>query len=1098
MKPVLPLIKSLVILVAALGVGFPRLLLSQATFGNIIGTVTDPGGAVIVGAKVTITSVERGTVVSTTSNESGNYTQTHLASGKYKVEFEAAGFERLIKDGVEVSVDRSTRADAQMVIGEITREVTVTGEAPALVTDRAEVSVTLGLKQVEDLPILNRNLTALQLLLPGAQKSPWQHATSENPQGGIQIHNNGQEFGSTNFTIDGMDNNDPVLGIIVINPSVDSVREMKQTTGNFDAEFAQAGGAVIQVDTKSGTNDLHGSLFEFLQNDVLNARNSFSEPTGPPPLRWNQFGGSLGGPVAKNKLFVFADYQGTRRRTGASLLTTVPTQAMRNGDFSAFGVPIFDPATGDANGGGRTPFPGNIIPSNRITTQARYLVNLLPPPNSGSPGAVNNNFTSSASEKFDSDQFGIKVDHYLSEKWRYFIRYTYADFDKVSPPAFGTEAGGPALSGLGFAGTSVTRNQNLVGSVNRIISPTLLTDFRFGFSRYRVNVLPLDFGSNTGEAAGIPGVNLPEREDTSGIPSFQINGNGGFRFGYSLAVNQCNCPLQQREIVYQFVNNWTKIVGNHNLKWGTDVRRAQNIRIPSDRRRNGQFVFDPAITGSADFTGSGLGPAAFLLGLPSFFERFAPRNIDAEDMQWRMFFFVQDNWRATQNLTLSFGLRWDTWFPNYTRNAGQGSNYDVNTNTVLIAGVGENSKSAGIETQWTNFSPRLSIAYQLNSKTVIRSGFGRSFFQEIFGATFNYTTFGYPNLITQQVPQTNPFTPVFTLAQGPPAVVFPEIPTSGRMPLPDGISQSYRPNDLSFSYVDSWNLSFERLIGSDITATVSYIGNGGRNLRQGIPLNQAVPGPGPFNPRRPLFQKFGLTQGINDASTKGSNNYHALQTKLSKRLSKGVSFLGSYTWSKTINNSQGLMLNGLLNRGVADYDRGHVVSIGHTWLLPFGSGLTGVARQILAGWEFTGITQFQSGLPFSPTLNNNASLNSDASLRPDHVPGVDPTEVPGGQTRDLWFNPAAYRVPALYQFGNAGRNSLRGQGLLTADWSLHKGFAVGEGKELTFRWEVYNVFNRTNLGLPTTGVDAGPGNAGRITGLFIPMRQMQFGLRFTF
>ena len=567
------------------------------------------------------------------------------------MEFEAAGFERLIKDGVEVSVDRSTRADAQMVIGEITREVTVTGEAPALVTDRAEVSVTLGLKQVEDLPILNRNLTALQLLLPGAQKSPWQHATSENPQGGIQIHNNGQEFGSTNFTIDGMDNNDPVLGIIVINPSVDSVREMKQTTGNFDAEFAQAGGAVIQVDTKSGTNDLHGSLFEFLQNDVLNARNSFSEPTGPPPLRWNQFGGSLGGPVAKNKLFVFGDYQGTRRRTGASLLTTVPTQAMRNGDFSAFGVPIFDPATGDANGGGRTPFPGNIIPSNRITTQARYLLNLLPPPNSGSPGAVNNNFTSSASEKFDSDQFGIKVDHYLSEKWRYFIRYTYADFDKVSPPAFGTEAGGPALSGLGFAGTSVTRNQNLVGSVNRIISPTLLTDFRFGFSRYRVNVLPLDFGSNTGEAAGIPGVNLPEREDTSGIPSFQINGNGGFRFGYSLAVNQCNCPLQQREIVYQFVNNWTKIVGNHNLKWGTDVRRAQNIRIPSDRRRNGQFVFDPAITGSASVTGSGLGPAAFLLGLPSFFERFAPRNIDAEDMQWRMFFFVQDNWRATQNLS---------------------------------------------------------------------------------------------------------------------------------------------------------------------------------------------------------------------------------------------------------------------------------------------------------------------------------------------------------------------------------------------------------------------------------------------------------------
>jgi len=1077
---------------------------AQATFGNIIGTVTDPGGAVIRDAKVTVTSIERGTTQTTTTNESGNYIQTHLDPGTYRVEIVAPGFQRTVFESVTVSVDRSTPVDAQMVVGQVSEQVTVSSLAAALVTDRAEVSVTLQQKQVQDLPILNRNLTALQLLLPGAQRSPWQHATSENPQGGIQIHNNGQEFGSTNFMIDGMDNNDPVLGIIVVNPSVESVAELKQTTGNFDAEFAQAGGAVIQVESRSGSNELHGSLFEFLQNDIMNARNSFSEPKGPPPLRWNQFGGSVGGPIARNKLFFFGDVQLTRRRTGASLLTTTPTAALKNGDFSAFGVPIFDPRTGDANGRGRTQFPGNVIPPERISPQARYLLNLLPAPNVGGPGAVNNNFTVSGSEKFDSNQYNVKGDHYISERWKYSVRYTYADFDKNSPTAFGVAGGGPALAGLGFAGTSDTRNQNLIASVNHMLSPSLLTDIRFGFSIYRVNVLPLDYGSDTGQAAGIPNVNIPGNEGTSGIPSFRINGNGGFGFGYSLDVNSCNCPLRQREKVFQFVNNWTKNAGNHNLKWGVDVRRAQNIRIPSDRRRNGQFVFDPSITGNADVSGSGLGPATFLLGLPSSFERFAPRYLDAEDMQWRMFYFVQDRWRITPKLTLSLGLRWDTWFPNYTRNAGQGSNYDVTTNTIIIAGVGGNSKSAGIETQWKNFSPRLSIAYQLDQKTVVRTGFGRSFFQEIFGATFNYTTFGYPSLITQQVQQDNPFTPVFSLAQGPPPVVFPEIPASGLMPLPDGINQSYRPNDLSFSYVDSWNFSIERLLGSDTTATVSYVGNVGKNLRQGIPLNQAIPGPGPFNPRRPLFVKFGLTQSITDASTKGSNNYNALQTKLTKRFSAGLSLLASYTWSKSINNSQGLLVNGILNRGLADWDRQHVVAIGHTWQLPFGPGrpilpdVKGAVRQIVGGWEFTGITQIESGLPFSPTLNNNSSINADISLRPDIITGVDPYDVPGGQTRDLWFNPAAYRIPAPYMFGNAGRNSLRGPGLFTADWGLHKAFFIGENRDLTLRWEVYNVFNTTNLNLPNGGVDAGAGSAARITSLYSPMRQMQLGLRFQF
>ena len=307
----------------------------QATSGSIIGTVADPAGAAIPAAKVTITSQERGTVYNIVTNESGNYIQTQLNSGTYTIEFEAPGFQRMIQKDVRVGVDRSARVDAELKVGQVTQEIDVTGAPPTLVTDRAEVSTGLSRGDVTQLPTLNRNLTSLQLLMPGAQLHTGPHASSENPQGGMQINANGLRFGAQNFLLDGTDNNDPVLGIIMINPTIESVSDYKYTSSNYDAEFAQVGGAVIQVETKSGTNQLHGALFEFLQNDIFKARNSFSEPKGPLPLRWNQFGGALGDRIIKNKLFFFGDYQGTLRRTGASVLTTSPTQAMRDGDFWA-------------------------------------------------------------------------------------------------------------------------------------------------------------------------------------------------------------------------------------------------------------------------------------------------------------------------------------------------------------------------------------------------------------------------------------------------------------------------------------------------------------------------------------------------------------------------------------------------------------------------------------------------------------------------------------------------------------------------------------------------------------------------------------------
>jgi len=1088
-------------------------LYGQATYGSIMGTVTDAQGAVIPGATVTAVSEERGTEASAQTNASGNYSITQLLAGTYRVEIEASGFQRFVQEAVQAGVDRTTQVDATLSVGALTETITVTDAPPALQTDRAEVSTALSDYQVQNLPVFDRNLTTLQLLLPGSTKMGWQHASSENPQGGLQINNNGQEFGTTGFTIDGMENFDPVLGIIVINPSIDSVAEYKSASGNFDAEFAQAGGAQIQVTTKSGSNELHGSLFEFLRNNELNARDPFTQPVEPPPLRWNQFGGSLGGPIQKNKFFFFGDYQGTRRRTGASVLTTVPTALVRQGDFSEFADPIFDPLTGNEDGTGRLPFPGNRIPADRIDVPSRNLVNMLPLPTG--PG-TDNNFTTSGSEAFDSDQYNFRLDHYLTDDVRYFFRYTLADFRKLSPPAFGPQTGGPALGGLGFAGESDVQNQNIVGSVTYTISPNLLMEFRGGFTEYDVAVLPLDFGENTGEEVGIPGVNIPGREDTSGIPSFQIQGTGGWNQGFSLPVNQCNCPLDQREEVYQFLNKWTYLKGDHEFKWGMDFRHARNVRIPSDQKRNGQFVFSPTVTSSAELAdqglASGIGPATFMLGLPTGFGRFAQTTNDAQDAQNRLFLFVQDKWRATPKLTVSLGLRWDTWFPNYSVNEGQGSVYDVATNTVLVAGVGDISRSGNFETQWTNFSPRLSFAYQLNDKTVIRTGAGRSYYQEIFGWTFNYTANGFPTLIQQQLSQSNIFEGLFRLSNGPPPVVFPEIPPDGRLQLPDGVGVSYRPFDQGYSYVDSWNFSIERLIARDLTWTFSYVGNVGRNGRQAIPLNQAIPGPGPLNPRRVLYNKFGISQPISDLSTKGSNNYNSLQTKLNKRFSDGYSLLATYTWGKAINNiNPPYAAAGHLGRGLADFDQAHVFTLGHTVELPFGPGkpfgsnARGFLRHLIEGWEFTGVTQLQSGRPFGPVLANNAPLNADATLRPDLAAGADPTGVPGGQTRELWFIPmghpdSPWSVPAPFTFGTAGRTIMRGPGVATFDLALHKSFTIAEGKTLTVRWEAFNAFNRTNLGMPNSAVDTGP--AGQITSLGgaggIAMRRQQIGLRFDF
>jgi hypothetical protein len=1137
---------------------------AQAVYGNIIGTVTDKSGAAVANVQVTITDLDRGTTYQVKANESGNYEQTHLLAGRYKVNVTAPGFSAF-ETNAAVQIDSSTRVDIPLGVQGETTQVTVTGETPLLKTDRADVSTTLTTEEISSLPILNRNLTQMLLVTPGTQLNDWTHAQSENPQGGYQIDVNGQQFTANGFLLDGTENNSAILGIAVVNPNIDSLQEFKITTSDYDAEFGSVAGALLQATTKSGTNNYHGSLFEYLRNDKFNANDRFSGVNLP--LRWNQFGGTFGGPIQKNKLFFFGDYQGTRRRRAASVVTTVPTAAERAGDLTGLlgdficadgttsssgcsnpvmvkttenaSVPaqagmVFDPNTGDPSTGNNrraisTGGRVNVLPS--VPSAVANIMNFLPPPNTGGAGAIANNYIATGSEKFNSDQFDGRVDYNFSDKLHIFGRYTLADFDLSAPGAFGTEAGGPALVGINFAGSSLDRNQSLALGATYALSSSLITDFRFGFYRYRIRVQPNGVGTTPATDAGFPGLNLGTTE-TSGMPAFYINGNPRFDFGYALNVNQCNCPLKETENHFQFVDNWTKTSGNHTFGWGFDIRRAQQQRIPSDSHRSGEITFTDSVTGnntvdtaaalgtSGDTTGSAL--ASFLLAQPSSFARyFTGVGFHPGLRQTRLFFFAQDSWRVTPKLTANIGLRYENYLPQTAASRGGAGSFDPNTGEVLVAGYGSVPANMGVKPYNLGFAPRVGLAYQVQEHTVIRAGYGRSFTPAGLGAVFGQAPdYDPPITNPQQNVQANNYSPVFNLLNGPPVIANPPIGANGRYPLPQGLNVYYffnPPSAYRIPLADSWNLAVQHQFTPTLTMEVAYVGNVGRHLYINPNVNQAAPpaancNPDPnvpggcndFDSRRQFFPKFHLDQGIYEICNCDNSSYHAMQVKVQKRMSHGLDFLVTYAYGKAMANSEtgGAFSNNLnwwQDHGPANYDRTHTLTISHSWELPFGRGRhwgsgTGKAVDlVLGGWVFSGISRFESGLPFTPLVSNAPLLYADFNnVRADQIGNA---SVPNPNA-NLWFNPAAFVYPQdVGRNGDVRHNSFRGPRFNELDLALGKLFTLTEGKTLEFKWQVFNAANHVNLANPNNYVDES--GAGQIVSASA-MRQMQFGLHFRF
>jgi hypothetical protein len=1112
-------------------------LYGQAVYGSISGTVYDSSGGAVPNANITITDLGRDQSYQTTTNQAGYYNQTHLIIGRYRVRVEAAGFNAFVQDNVTVSVDSVTSADINLKPGDVTQTIDVTEETPLLKTERTDVSTTLSEQAVDQLPTINRNFTQLLLLTPGAVQFNWNDTSTENPQGGIAVNVNGQHFTGVGYILDGTDNRDFLYGNMIVVPDLDSVVQAKVTSANFDAEFGQAQAAVVSTSTKSGSNEFHGSAFMFRRNDLTQARDPFSQSVPIdssgrllPESLWSQFGGSIAGPILKNRTFFFGDYQGTRAKDAGSALLRVPTAAERNGDLSAValssGQDIFDPATGNAPAE-RLPFAGNMIPASRLSQPAINLLNLLPLPNIPSAGPSDPNYAASGNGIFNGDVFNIRIDHFQSPRVHFFGRYTFTQFLKEAPGAFGRVAGGPQLSNIGYVGRGDTRPQSVAGGFDFAITPRVLTDFRFGWYRQPILVDPLATGSYA-QDAGAPGLNFANDPTTLSMPHFGIGGGyaqGGFDFGYSL-YNNCNCPLIEKMQQFQFVNNWSFIRSSHTVKVGVDARYLQNLRVPSDQHRSGEIYFNADRTRGPN--GGGLGLASYLIGDVSSFQRYVSNSLDAGERQNRQFFYAQDTWKATPKLTVNYGLRWEIYYPQTVTGTRKGGWIDLNTGEVLIAGVNGVPLNGGIENSFTNFAPRLGIAYQVTKKLVARVGYGRTFDVGTFGSIFGHSvTQNLPVLGIQQLNPTNDFDSVFNLSQGPPFLDVntvldsqPKGPTGNPL-LPDGVRSFVYPKRMRLATLDAWNASVQFQVSRTIAAEAAYVGNKGTHVfaGEGPDYDPNQPTLVGFaeglstNERKPFYQKFGWTQGFRYFGNDANNHYNSLQTKVEKRFSNGYSLLAHYTFSQAKNHESAYYtIDSDVNYGRPDWQRDHVFVAANILELPFGKGkalFTNASRALdllVGGWELTANLVLMSGQGFTASYANCGADQDVGVCRPDRTGSTSVSD----QSRDNWYQGAdgvlanngdtsgPWRRPAAGTLGDAGRNTLRGPAWFGTDMSFSKNFAIRERLRTQFRAESFNIFNHVNPGNPDGCVDCG--NAGRIFSLApnALMRRFQFGLRLEF
>ncbi len=1047
----------------------PFSALGQAVNGTLLGNVTDASGGAVANARITATEVNTASVHSSQTNESGNYTFPDLPPGRYSVAAEATGFKKEVQQNVEVVVNSSVRIDLRLQPGNVSESIEVTASEPPLQTDRADVGRKLDTAVVANLPLgVNRNFQTLLNLVPGTTPATYQHSQFFNAESSLQTEVNGQPRQGNSYQIEGIDDDERTGLLQILIPPAEAIQTVDVSTSNFDAELGRAVGAVTNVILKSGTNNYHGAVYEFLQNSDLNARAFFNASVGH--LAYNYVGGNFGGPIKKNKLFFFGDYLRTMDHEANTNVETIPTLASRGGDLSAAPSVVYDPATGNADGTGRLPFPNNQIPANRINPVSAKILGLVPAPNQNvNQAAPSNNYFALLPFQKTTDDFDYKMDYNLSTNDRLSGRLSFSRPVTYQAPIFGN-AGGPAQGS--FEGTGIQKTYSSGINYNRIFSPTFLAEFRVGVAHTHNEAHQADYGLNDSTNLGIPGINLSPL--TSGIVSINLGNFTAPMVGYSVAM-----PWDRAEANIDLVDNWTKILGNHTIKFGTDLRRIRDDLFSTNNQSlRGSINFaenQTSIPGAKTSWGNDV--ASLLLDLPSQVGRDTLSYFPAY-RQWWFFTYAGDKWQVTPKLTVDLGLRWEFYPPATPQFPGGFSNYNPVNNTLVIAGVAGNPSNLGMKTRYDYFAPRLGVSYRATNKTVVRAGFGISYTPfEDNSYAYNTPIIGFniyapggtgygPTLLPGGVPA--------TFQQGIPAPTPPPIPSNGI--LTGSNTQQYNAVRLDYRnpYVESWNLAVQQALPYNFTLDMAYVGNHGVNIGSMANINAAtVPGLGtlgqPEYPRTAstilLFQGF-------------SSNYNALQVKLDRRFTNGFLVTTAFTYSKALNYQSGddggldFYINGRRNYARADFDREFGFVQSYVYQLPVGPGKkwlnSGVPSRVLGGWEVTGIVTLESGTPLTFTANGG-SLAAPGNTQTANQ--VAPVQILHGiNVGNPWFSTSSFTQPVGAVFGTSGRNIISGPGYFQLQLALFKDIQISERFKAQIRAESFNFTNTPQFANPSTSL----------------------------
>ncbi len=1069
----------------------PKPAAAQAVSGSLVGTISDSSAAAVPAANVELTETETGIVRTVTTNSRGSYVATSLPPGRYRVSVAREGFRRFTRDGVEVAANTTVRVDAELQPGSVSETVQVTSDVPLLQTDRADIGRKVETRQISDMPLaFNRNFQGLLNLVPGVSRVVRIHSEFYNPQDSLSARVNGQTRQANNVQIEGVDNNFRNNRLTVMIPPIEALAAVDITTSNYEAELGRAGGAVTNVTLRSGTNSLHGSLFAFNRVSKLAARNVFANTKAP--ITYNQFGFTLGGPIVRNRTFFFGDHQGVRDRRGDLTQATLPDAALRAGNLSAAPTAIYDPATGAPDGTGRQAFAGNIIPTSRISPISRRILGLVPLPTA--PG-LNTNYQRATSRRKDMNSFDLKLDHNFQAATRVSARYSRQRATTQQPPVFGM-AGGPSLGGgpAGTAGDALYQAQSGAITLSHVFTPSLIGDFRAGVSRYINDAVQSDYGLNSASELGIPGVNISDY--TTGMPQINIDGFSAPIVGYTNSL-----PWLRAETGYFYVGSVTKIAGNHTIKVGGEYRRQGDVAdLPDTYGVRGGFNFTagPTSRNGDPRTGFGNSFAAFLLDAPNRTSR-ELRGVVPHLEQNSIFSYIQDKWQVRPNLTIDIGIRHEVYLPPTPRHPGGLSNYDPDTNTLRLGGIGSIPSDTGVRTWWGGIAPRLGVSWRANNATVVRGGYGGSIFTP--GAEVK----GYYNYPVRQYFLTtapNTYTAAGALATGFPAPLPLVFPSDGILTNPPDAGIRFIAKDYRDARLQSWNVAIQRMMPRNFVFEAAYVGNHASRSTVARDINASTT-PGSGINGQPLFQKYGLRSPVVNDYFPVDTDYHSLQVKLDRKFSGGFLLTTAYTFGKAMDYTGdygGLLINAFpeLNRGRSNDTPAHIFVQSYIWELPFGRGkrwmTSGVGGSILGGWQMNGILTLQSGLPLNITTPN-ATLNAPGNGNRPNVNGK--PEIFGkvgiGQ---LWFDTSKFSAPAASTFGNTGRNILSGPGFANFDFSIFRKFALRENLTAEFRAESFNVSNTPHFSNPNGSF--GSAGFGQVTTAMADQRAVQLGLKIIF